>query len=232
MICLNKQEAISLYEQLSQKNNVSALDLARGIKSRSSSEDGIICLTLEDTEYLASLDVEELSLLKRQIMAQWGLKSDEEIQKILDHTYDIVCDQMDCNELIQFNDFIDIYLDMPAGTSTLRQFDAFKIDNSSIVHKESFAGAAVCVDKFGRNAYKIVKPEPLSPMHLTKADCLKYFRNRIILTCVSTTASCIYEWFIPGGLALVAVCATCEAIDAYMVYKNCMKHAYSKNSMI
>ncbi len=108
-------------------------------------------------------------------MAQWGLKSDEEIQKILDHTYDTVCDQMDCNELIQFNDFIDIYLDMPAGTSTLRQFDAFKIDNSSIVHKESFAGAAVCVDKFGRNAYKIVKPEPLSPMHLTKADCLKYF---------------------------------------------------------
>lgn len=222
------QEVISQYENLSNKTTVSALSLTIGGVSRFNLDDCAIGLTQEDVEYLSSLSDDELLALKSQIMAKWGLTSDEEISRILDEINDDASSEMSSEELIAFEEFINDYIESPSGSESLkRNINTRKISSDKSI---IYAQAAIGIDRFGRKLYEAqVHKDETAQTLVTVRQCEKYFAARISISSCNLVWGLALGAGLPGigwvGTALVGAAATVEAIDAYLVYRRCMKYA-------
>lgn len=206
------------YHQAMNKPIVSALEVALGKTSLTRAEDAVITLTDEDAEYINSLGIEELSKLKSEIMKIWGLQSDDDIEDLRDSVYLSICDRIGDKEFCKFNDFVNSYLFLPPGETSLINYIGNDNDLDSPEIAQIYALAAVGIDKFGRVIY--------DSMESTRSieDCKKAFAVRIAITSVSTMAGMI----LPGAGWVVAACAVCDAADAAAKYALCIKQQNSK----
>lgn len=227
-----KEDAFSLYEALSEKPTVSALDISLGSISRTGLNEVSLGLTTEDISYITSLNQDELTILRERIMKQWNIESMEQAHEILEQVYDEASDGMSAEEQIALNEFIDEYMDVACGTASLEKLSIFKENKISPQNTKCCVHAAVGIDKFGRNFYETTMGSNIKPLiKPTEKQCKDTFRAKIAL------ASCATAWstwigILTGGASSVATylinaTACVEAIAAWQEYMRCLEHARS-----
>lgn len=202
------------YLECSDKSIVSVLDIALGKTTITRAEECVMGLSEADAEYLTSLDDEGLMDLKSQIMTQWDIQSEEEIDSLANQAYENLCEYMDAEEFIKFDNFVSEYLEMPKGLSSLESFEAFNSSSMSPEFEDIYINAALCIDNYGRILYNNILDT-----RATETECKKYFAARIALTSVNMLAGMIL-----GGGPIVAVITVCDVAGATADYYRCIKN--------
>lgn len=213
-----RHDSYDKYMEYKQKPIQSVLEVALNGTHFSRSDEYTLGLTEEDANYLLSLDVEELLDLKSQLMEKWGLESDENIEDILEQSYDRFCQDLSDEELIDFNNFVDAYIFMPEGYETIEQFVLLQSNSHSDAYINACICAAVSIDNFGRILYRTLKESRASV-----EDCKKLFAAHLTETSINGMAGMLVGAVIPGFGWLVTATVICDAITAGVNYYNCVK---------
>lgn len=207
-------DSYSSYIELTNTPATSALDIALRKTSMSRSTDYLIGLTEDDVVYIGSLNETELQDLKSEIMHQWDFESEEDIEAILDETYDALMNQLTPEQIIQFNEFVEAYIGLPEGQQSLELLESITSSSQDVYFNELCVSTAVGIDSFGRQFVKAASNKKVSA-----EQCKKYFAIRIALTSVNTIAGFI----LPGAGWAVVAAAVCDAASAAADYANCLK---------
>ena len=211
----NPEELYSKYNELSQKQVTSILDVALGNATLSRGEVCILGFTEEDVNYLNSLDANGLVELKKQLMKKWNFNSDDDIENMLDSTYYELCKSMSDEELITFNQFLCDYIEMPQGVSSIDKLNVIQTNTANPNFNNLCLYAAIGIDNFGRGLFDTTQSS-----RTTADECKKNFGIRIAITSIGTIAGML----IPGPGWAVAAAAVCDAVGAAADYANCIKH--------
>lgn len=206
----NESNLYSKYIEYSQKPMTSILNVALGKETPTRSEDCILGLTEDDIQKINNLDTEELTDLKTQIMEVWNLKTDDDIDTIRDQVYEQILENMEEEEFINFNNFINEYIDMPSGKNSLEYFNNNTINNQNL---ELYAYAALGIDNFGRIFYNCAENTR------SASECKKNLATRLAITSVVGMTGLL----IPGSGWIVTATVVCDALDAAARYKLCLK---------
>lgn len=174
-----------------------------------------------DIDRIKGLDADGLKQLRDRIMKANGFKSVSEVEEVVDEAYNKFCEDMNEEELIELDSFIDQYIEMPAGISSIEKIAPKIVNARDMLAKDKrILYAAVIVDRIGRPLYDLLDPETRSAV-----DCKKIFAAHISVVVISSCwglALSASGFGSVGGILLLAT-NVCEAITAMNYYRLCIK---------
>ncbi|MDE6007545.1 MAG: hypothetical protein K2G67_08340 [Muribaculaceae bacterium] len=207
------------FQSDSSKPELSALDFALGGASVEAFQDYSVCFTVRDLDFLGSLDMQELIELKEKIMRVNGIQTEQDLENAIDDAYESFCENMDESDLRELNSFVNQYLEMPAGLSSIEkiipQYTVGRLSTMS----EKYVQLALAIDRIGRPLYN-----QLTNSTRSAAECRRIFGIRIALSCISIAYGGMFSLTGVGAVGLIsAINGICDAIDAGLQYKLCLR---------
>ncbi|MBD5348354.1 MAG: hypothetical protein HDR84_03800 [Bacteroides sp.] len=202
------------FENAASKPELSLLEISLGTKSVDDLQNYNIVFTEKDAERIYEMSSEELVELKKSRMQAYGVSTEEEMEKIIDESYEKFCADMDEDDLRKLNAFGEQYLALPAGYASFSKVYPYEMNGKLTVLDQKYLQYAIAIDNYARPLYNQFVFLTRSP-----SECQKYLLIRLAITSVSYCYGCLF----PGGWLWGLYGAFYDAMDAAINYKTCLR---------